>query len=360
MTRGRRGGSATGFTLIEVLIAAVVGLAALVVIAPLLQFAGASSRTVPATADIDQRLRAAVAFIERTLTRAGEGFAAGPHAGPLAALVPSVFPQRRRVDSSSDPPLTAVRDRITVWRSDGSLARATLSTATSTGADPLSLWWAPPCAATIAACRFAADDQALVHDRLGRFAAFRVEAPVGGSIGHAPADLGLVFAIADDPQVARLHATTIAFDAATGQLRAGSGAAETPLIDHVVAFEVRYFGDPEPPRVPTPPMGTPTCLFDATGLSLLPTLATDDGPWVELSLALLSDGPTCGSGASAFDADLLRIRRVRVRLRLEAVDERLRGQDPVRFTRPGRARSTAVSADREVVIDVAPRNLQWP
>lgn len=351
---------ARGFTLVEVLIAAVVGLAALVVIAPLLQFAGATSRTLPATADIDQRLRAAVAFIERTLTRAGEGFAAGPHAGPLAALMPSVFPHRRRVDGGSDAPLTAVSDRITVWRSDGSLARATLSSGTSSGVDPLSLWWAPPCAATIAACRFNADEQAVVHDRLGRFAAFRVEAPVGGNIGHSPADLGLAFAVADDPQVARLHATTIAFDAATGQLRAGRGAAETPLIDHVVAFEIRYFGDPEPPRVTAPPLGTPTCLFDAAGLPVLPTLVPDEGPWVELSPALLSDGPTCGSGTSAFDADLLRIRRVRVRLRLEAVDGRLRGQDPVRFTHPGLARSTAVSADREVVIDVAPRNLRWP
>ncbi len=68
---------------------------------------------------------------------------------------------------------------------------------------------------------------------------------------------------------------------------------------------------------------------------------------------------SAGTGASSYDADLLRIRRVVVRIRLEAVDEAVRGADPLRFFNPGRARATAVSHDREVVIDVAPRNLLW-
>ncbi len=226
--------------------------------------------------------------------------------------------------------------------------------------DPLSLWWDAPCTSMNMACRFADDDLALVTDLRGRFAAMRVVAPTAGTIGHVPADLGTAFQVADDPQVARLHVTTVTFDAASRQLRIGSGAAESPLIDHVAAFGVRYFGDPDPPRLPRPPPGEATCLYDAAGSPLLPVLAADEGPWVELTAAMLSDGPTCGAGTSSFDADLLRIRRIVVRIRIEATDETVRGVDPLRFSNPGRARGTAVSNDREVVIDVAPRNLLWP
>lgn len=359
MTGGRCTTHRAGFTILEVLLAAVVGLLALVVLVPLMRHAGSTARALPASVDIDDRARAAVATIERVLLRAGEGFAAGPYAGPLPAVVPAVFPHRRRV-TASDPPLSAFSDRFSAWRADGSLARVALATDMVTPLDPLALWWAAPCDATNASCRFLEDDLALVHDRTGRFAALRVVAPLGGSIGHVPLDLGTAFQVADDPQVARLRLATVSYDAAARIVRVGDGAAEVPLIDHVAAFEVRYFGDPRPPRAPAPPVGVVTCLFDAAGNPALPTLVPDAGPWVELTGAMLSDGPTCGAGASAYDADLLRVRRVTVRLTLEAADPHLRGADPARFANPGLARSTAVSPDREVRIDVSPRNLLWP
>lgn len=360
--RGRPAGRSRpreGFTVMEVLVAAVIGLGALAILVPLVRHAGEASRALPASVDIDQRTRAAAALIERVIMRAGEGFAAGPYAGPLSAVVPAVFPHRRRV-TGADAPLASFADRFSVWRSDGSLARLEFAASMATGFDPISLWWTAPCEATNAACRFAEDDLALVHDRHGRFAALRVVAPTVSTIGHVPADLGTAFDVADAPQVARLRVSTVSYDAANRLVRVGDGEGESPLIDHVATFQVRYFGDPRPPRGPAPPLGEATCLFDAAGNPTLPTLVADSGPWVELVPAMLSDGPVCGAGASAYDADLLRVRRITVRLRLEAADEHLRGVDPARFTNPGRGRSTAVSPDREVLIDVTPRNLLWP
>jgi hypothetical protein len=72
---------------------------------------------------------------------------------------------------------------------------------------------------------------------------------------------------------------------------------------------------------------------------------------------VLTDGPWCGSGGNQFDADLLRVRRIRVILRLQASDPAVRGTNPSMFREPGTARSSgAMAADVNVVVDVAPRN----
>ena len=82
------------------------------------------------------------------------------------------------------------------------------------------------------------------------------------------------------------------------------------------------------------------------------------GQLVELTAPLLTDGPWCGSGDSQFDADLLRVRRIRIALRFQASDPAVRGAG-VRFANPGFARrETVMVPDRTVEIDVTPRNLR--
>jgi hypothetical protein len=82
---------------------------------------------------------------------------------------------------------------------------------------------------------------------------------------------------------------------------------------------------------------------------------------VALSPAQLTDGPWCIDAADArrFDADLLRIRRVAVTLRVQAALAMLRGPTGALFTRGG----TATSAERfvpdlEITFDIAPRNMR--
>jgi len=113
----------------------------------------------------------------------------------------------------------------------------------------------------------------------------------------------------------------------TPQLRYSDGAeTDLPLVDHVVGLEFEY--------------------FDGDGAPLDPA-SLQDGPWVP-------DDPE----VTTFDADLLRIRRVRVRLRVEAGLASMRGPSGALFTRGGTA--TAMERyvpDREIQFDVAPRNM---
>ncbi len=101
------------------------------------------------------------------------------------------------------------------------------------------------------------------------------------------------------------------------------------------------------------------CLHDATGTATagLATLAADDGSLARLPLASFTDGPWCGEGASRFDADLLRIRRIRVAVRVQAAQDSFRAAGPG-FLVPGSSRGgPAALADFTLSRDIVPRNL---
>ena len=81
---------------------------------------------------------------------------------------------------------------------------------------------------------------------------------------------------------------------------------------------------------------------------------------VLLTDAQLTDGPWCPDGARAdrFDADLLRIRKVRVDLRVQSALASLRGPAGILFTRAGTSSSSQrYVPDQEVRFDITPRNL---
>ena len=110
------------------------------------------------------------------------------------------------------------------------------------------------------------------------------------------------------------------------QLMRRDGALDLPVVDHVVKLEFEYLGEP--------PM--------------------------KLDLAVLTDGPWCPNALQPgrYDVDLLRIRRIRVALRVQAASAGLRGPAGRLFARGGTATSAARwSPDQEVRFDVTPRNL---
>ena len=115
--------------------------------------------------------------------------------------------------------------------------------------------------------------------------------------------------------------------AGTFQLRHYDGSrSDLPVVDHVARLAFEYVG--------------------ADGATLEPA-TLQDGPWVSEASPGLS-----------FDADLLRIRRVRVHLRVQAAIAALRGPSGALFTHGGTARSAArFVPDQEIQFDVAPRNL---
>jgi hypothetical protein len=128
-------------------------------------------------------------------------------------------------------------------------------------------------------------------------------------------------------------------------------------VNGVVELTFEYLGDPQPPSEPRPPTGEENCLFDASGAPRpeLQTLQRADGTLARLSATLLQDGPWCGAGSHPFDADLLRIRAVKLSVRLQAASAAHRGADGRWFRNPG----TAVESSR-LVKDVTLRTTITP
>jgi hypothetical protein len=167
---------------------------------------------------------------------------------------------------------------------------------------------------------------------------------------------------------------------------------DAPVVDNVVALHFRYFGDPQPPQLipgkslaadskppwttygPKPPMlgidlhdddeygAGENCLFQVSAgvqVPRLPVLTTGLGE-VELTENQLKDGPWCPGVASGarFDADLLRIRHVRVTLRVQVAQAALRGPAGVLFSHGGYSTTAnRYVPDQEITFDVAPRNM---
>jgi hypothetical protein len=152
-------------------------------------------------------------------------------------------------------------------------------------------------------------------------------------------------------------------DPTAWQLRMYDGLdRDVALVDNVVGLRFEYFGDPNPPLSPKPPLGVENCLYDGSGgykSAEMPVLATTDGSLAALPLSILNDGPWCGAASSSnrFDADLLRIRKIRVTLRMQVADPSLRGTG-ARWINAGTSAGGAKEvADYTVAFDVTPRNL---
>jgi hypothetical protein len=157
-----------------------------------------------------------------------------------------------------------------------------------------------------------------------------------------------------------------------------------PVLDDVVRLEFEYFGDPEPPRVvgaseseaidvtygPAPPASTVDDPSDPWGIGENCTFALVDGvhtprlpalggaALVALTSSMLTDGPWCPdvSDGDRFDADLLRVRRVRVHLRLQAPTP-FRGPAGPLFLHAGiAAEPRRWVPDQEITVDVSLRN----
>ena len=160
--------------------------------------------------------------------------------------------------------------------------------------------------------------------------------------------------------VAEVDARTYYFDAAARQLRRyDTDSTDVPAIDDVTDVRLTYYGSPIPPAAPRPSPGEVNCLYDdlgdlRPGLMVLP--GGPDGQ-ASLPLSLFTDGPWCGGGGTAFDADLLRIRRVSITVRVQATSVSYRGTG-LRFAAGGTSQSALRSVpDLVLSFDVSPRNL---
>lgn len=295
-------------TLAEALIALVLTLILTITALGLMTPATRASMIQPETMDVQQRARVAAETVARDLASAGVGVYAGPQSGLVA--LPGVLP--RQLGVTGDAPDIARADAITIISVPATGAQTTTAAVVSPASQMLTVNAAPNCGGA-ALCGLTAGKDVLVADAAGHFDVFRITSvagPVAALRLHGQAQ---GFAYPAGSAVTEVVSRTYSLDAATRVLRQYDGdLSDQPAADHISSLTFDYFGD------------------DLISGALAP-----------IDRASLADGPWLGAGSSRFDADLLRVRMVRISVRAEASTPALRASAP----------------DVVVRVNVAPRNL---
>jgi hypothetical protein len=381
--------------LLELIVALALMLAILTGLFTLLAPTSGIFMTQTEAADMQQRLRIGAAALTADLSLAGHGMAWGPLSGPLAGYMAPVLPYRlgpRR----ADPPGSFRSDTITLISVVPGAAQTTIRAEAPPWASTLAANVEPACPQARAGtfCGFSAGTTALLYDATGGFDVVSIDVVNDAVLAIRPRAPSLSKAYAAGSALAEvsLRTYTLRSDDDTGvpQLVSydGGADADVPVVDHVVGLEFEYYGDPHPPQIrrpavgheadqapvttygpPPPPTGVRTtaypagenCTFQSGGVPRLVSKAHGGNlALVRLTEEALSDGPWCPDELSPqrFDADLLRIRKVAVRIRVQAAVATLRGPSSVLFAKGGvSSDGSRYLPDREVRFEVAPRNL---
>jgi hypothetical protein len=290
-------------TILEVLIASAILLAFVGGMLEVMRRAQHVSRYVPDAADAQQAVRVAAEALRRDLLLAGDG----PE-GPLMSDMPPLRP----ADIAADPELSFADDRITILYVPTTQARARPALPVMASDSVIYLRGGWQCSRD-AACGFAGGMRVLLLARSASPAPhelFTVSTTGTGWISRDPAGGALSRDYAEDGALLteatqRVYSLDRSDPANMKLKRAEAGQSAFPLLDHVTLLEFRYYAD--------------------------------EG---ELTAAALTDGPILGSPPNQFDADLLRVRRVRVRIGASAGQPR-----------------NAFASDFQIAFDVAPPNM---
>ena len=388
----RRSYRSDGFSLIEMVIATSLLLVVTASVFQMLQPAQGAFAAEPERTDMQQRTRLAVDTLSAALVNAGAGPTAGIGSGGLTGLFPPVLPfrQGRR---NGDTPGAFRSDTITLLTVTTMASQTTIVQPLPASSGSVTVSVDPGCPSGDLACGLEAETSVLVFDDSGRYDTFSV-ANVRGptlTLQHNLKDSAYVYPAA----TTRLVEST----SRTFYLRAdpradlfqlmrydGAGGPDVPVLDHVVGLSFVYLGDPDPPRMirsrrdlrgpwtsygPRPPaVGVQTSLYppgencvfaaDASGEPTARLAAFGGTDLVLMAREQLVDGPWCPDAGdpNRFDADLLRVRAVRVAVRVESAVTAFRGPAGPLFSRGGTARGgSKFVPDHEARFEIAPRNL---
>ena len=325
-----------GFTFAELLVAVALGSVVVSAVAVLVVHTDRLARTQSADVDAQQRARVIAETLGRDLRLTGAGVDRGPMSGPLHQSFSPILP-RRAGRIRADAVDVARSDAITLIHVPETMVQTVLAVSDSPAGGRIVL---SSCAGGAMVCPVSKGATLAVFEPRGRVDLLGVLDNSGGStqVRVLGASAGTFDAGAS---VAEVVVRSYYFDAVQEQLRLYDGdGSDQAVVDGVTNLTFEFFGATEPPQWPRPPLGQENCLYDLTGTWLAgPTLTATDEGLARLPLAIFQDGPWCGAGGAMFDADLLRVRRVRVSARLRAT--------ATREPRP----------DYRVSFDIAPRNL---
>jgi prepilin-type N-terminal cleavage/methylation domain-containing protein len=385
-----------GFSLIELLVASLI---TLIVVGAAFQLAAPAQRMFqaqPEAADMQQRMRVAADSLRRDLVMAGAGTYAGRALGPLTDSIAPVMPLRAFGDSPDQLRNVFFRsDAISFLYVPSTPSQTRLSAALAAGAlDPV-IETPPNCPLTTAqrVCGFGSGTRVLLVDARSDWDVYSVDQVVNGAMTLLHRGNPSNASYPADSAISEIQAGSyfLKSDIATGtyQLMRDDGwATELPVVDEVVALEFRYFGVAHVPQLTgapldvmpgpwttygpaPPPIGVirgswpagENCVFavvDGSHVSRLATFGPGGHTLVELTASTLTDGPWCPDSLSTnrFDADLLRIRRIHVSLRVQSALASLRGPAGILFAHGGTARvGDRFVPDLVTQFDVTPRNL---
>jgi Tfp pilus assembly protein PilW len=383
---------AGGFSLVEVVLAMSIALVVTAGLFSMLNPAQGTFATQTELTDMQQRLRVASDTLYKDLLMAGAGAYLGTQTGPLNFFFPPILPSRQGA-INDDPPGTFRSDTITLVYVPRTSSQTTISQAMSGTSPELTVEAARGCPQGQALCGFSAGTTVVVFDLTGQAGVFTI-ADVQGASAHLRMhreNSGITFA--PGAKIAEASSRTYFLKASTSQLMQydGSTNADIPVLDHIVGLAFEYYGDPQPPLLtglglddpdgplttygPRPPpitaqipsLGYPpgeNCTFAVSGrthVPRLPVLGSGSATTlVRLTPAQLTDGPWCPDAASVnrFDADLYRVRKLEVTIRVESANAALRGPPGVLFVNGGMSTSgVRWLPDQQVTFQVTPRNL---
>lgn len=334
--------------LVEFLVTAAIAIALVAGLLSLVQPVHGMTAVQPEISDMQQRIRVATNALSGSIAMAGAGLDRGSAGGSLGRHFAPIFPYRAG-RFGADPP-SGIRyrsDAITILHIPKTAAQSTLRDPLGPSAATLTVDAWPGCPVGDQACGFSAGMTVLVFDGTSAWDAFEVTGVEGATLQVEHLGPGRSHSYEPGAAIAEAIWHTYYFDDGADQLRHYDGdETDVPVVDNVVGLRFTYFGAAAPPSRPTPAPGVENCVVDSSGASKLPVLTSAGASLAELSPGMLSDGGAggiawCGSSDHLFDPDLLRIRRVRIHVRVQA------GNDMLRRLLP----------DIEATIDVTPPNL---
>lgn len=402
-----------GFTLLEMLISTALIVVVTGSVFSLLNPSYGTFQAQPEVSDMQQRLRVAADTVQKDLVMAGAGTYSGFMAGTLDNYFAPILPHKVGT-ISPDAPGTFTSNpncpnectsALTIMYVPTTTAQTTIRTDMPTPSSELKVDYQAGCPtddASQALCGFEQGMRVLIFDPSGAYDIFTITEVQDDALHlqHRDDKFTTKYQAGAWITAVESHTYYLNLDAATQtyQLRHYDGwQTDLPVADNVVDFRAEFLGDPLPPQLVRPvsdPVGPWTtygpkppvlgqdntqdpwgagenCVFQVVDGQHVPrpaieTLGTALDGLVPLNKARLTDGPWCPSETSndgvampnKFDADLLRVRQVRITLRVQVANDVLRGPAGTLFRYGGRSTGgQRFVPDLEVRFDVAPRNM---
>jgi len=385
--------SEAGFSLFEVLIATAIMLTITGGIFTVLNPTGGMFKAQPEVVDMQQRLRIGVDTLTRDLIMAGAGAYSGSQSGSLAGFFAPIQASKQGSDPLyDDGPGVFRADAITIFYVPTTSSQTSISQAMPNASAELKVSAETGCPNGANLCGFTEGMSVLLYDDTGSYDTMTIT-QVQDQAAHLQhnqqGDLSKSYGIGT--KVVQFQDHVYFLDTVKRQLMHYDGYhTVTPVLDEVVGLNFEYYGEPAAPALrdgtglksqavtygPAPPAigvakgawpAGENCTIQMVGGIQQPRLATLGAAGtglIRLTQAQLTDGPWCPDAVNTnrFDADLFRVRKVRVTLRLQTGDASLRGslgggQDAM-FTQVGTGKAGVRQVgDQQIRFDVTPRNM---